>query len=97
MGQGFAPPPTVGGVQNAPSMLGRNPNTYINYMTQQHNQRLADIQNNSFTPSNLPIAPNQTQQAALNGYLPQQLPPAPVPPQQPNGLTSLPGAGEFKL
>jgi|TARA_R110000824_G_scaffold18392_7_gene72884 hypothetical protein len=103
----MAPPPgSIGGVNNTPPVLGRNPTNYGNYMQQQQNLRLAELQQN--TPQ---IGPNLSQmqnqstinQPAINAYMPQQLPQAPVPQQQQYpqqqmaGLTSLPGAGEFKL
>ncbi len=108
MGQGFAPAPNSGGLataNNAPPVLGRNPETYGNYMLHQQNQRLSDIQNN--TPEDAVnnigqlMQPNQIQPSTITGYMPTNLPPALQPPQQQqqqanNGLTSLlPGQGGF--
>lgn len=109
MGQGFAPAPNSGGLasSNAPPVLGRNPETYGNYMLHQQNARLSDIQNN--TPEDAVnnigqlMQPNQVQPNTITGYMPTQLPSvSPAPPNQNpnnnnnNGLTSLlPGQGGF--
>jgi hypothetical protein len=105
MGQGFAPAPNSGGLasSNAPPVLGRNPETYGNYMLHQQNARLSDIQNN--TPDDAVnnigqlMQPNQVQPSTITGYMPTQLPSSPTPPNQQqanNGLSSLlPGQGGF--
>tara|TARA_R100001369_G_scaffold25630_1_gene46628 strand:+ start:7013 stop:7339 length:327 start_codon:yes stop_codon:yes gene_type:complete len=107
VGQGFAPAPNSGGLasNNAPPVLGRNPETYGNYMVHQQNARISDIQNN--TPdqaiNNIGqlMQPNQIQPSTITGYMPTQLPSV-SGPQQPNkqqpnnGLSSLlPGQGGF--
>jgi hypothetical protein len=55
MGQGFAPMPQIGST-NTPPVLGRNPNTYFNYMGLQDSQRIAESQQNT------PVDPHQQQQ-----------------------------------
>ena len=109
MGQGFAPAPNSGGLasSNAPPVLGRNPETYGNYMLHQQNARLSDIQNNTPTEDAVNnigqlMQPNQIQPSTVTGYLPTNLPQAPIPPNQQqqqqanNGLSSLlPGQGGF--
>jgi hypothetical protein len=93
VGQGFAPMPQIGGT-NTPPVLGRNPNTYFNYMSLQDSQRLAQAaqnspQNNQFSHQNLAgISPQPpyNQLPSVNPYMPQQMP---------TGLASIPGAAQF--
>ena len=55
MGQDFAPAPMTANT-NTPPVLGRNPNTYFNYMGLQDSQRIAQSQQNP------PVDPQQQQQ-----------------------------------
>ncbi len=55
MGQDFAPAPMTANT-NTPPVLGRNPNTYFNYMGLQDSQRIAQSQQNT------PVDPQQQQQ-----------------------------------
>ena len=60
MGQDFAPAPMTANT-NTPPVLGRNPNTYFNYMGLQDSQRIAQSQQNT------PVAPQQQQQQQPTG------------------------------
>jgi tagatose-1,6-bisphosphate aldolase non-catalytic subunit AgaZ/GatZ len=101
MGQGFAPPATSNLMQSSP-MMGRNPNTYQNYMQGADQTRIAESQFN--TPRQMNMQPQmmnpQHQMAmmqnmsnvpsfSLNPYLPQNQ------QQLSGGLASLPGAAQF--
>jgi len=60
MGQDFAPAPMTANT-NTPPVLGRNPNTYFNYMGLQDSQRIAQSQQNT------PVDPQQQQQQQPTG------------------------------
>ena len=66
MGQGFAPPATSNLMQSSP-MMGRNPNTYQNYMQGADQSRIAQSQFN--TPRQQMMNPQQMQQQQMH---PQQ-------------------------
>ena len=60
MGQDFAPASMTANT-NTPPVLGRNPNTYFNYMGLQDSQRIAQSQQNT------PVDPQQQQQQQPTG------------------------------
>tara|TARA_Y100001963_G_scaffold58602_1_gene81981 strand:- start:2051 stop:2362 length:312 start_codon:yes stop_codon:yes gene_type:complete len=98
MSQGFAP--SASNQMMSANVLGRNPNTYNNYMQFQDSGRLANIQQNT------PTMPQQaTQFANMNMAGIQASPPYAQVPQinpyaapqgmMPTGLASLPNAGQY--
>ena len=60
MGQDFAPASMTANTKTPP-VLGRNPNTYFNYMGLQDSQRIAQSQQNT------PVDPQQQQQQQPTG------------------------------
>jgi|TARA_R110000744_G_scaffold240678_1_gene358072 hypothetical protein len=79
MGQGYAPPANSNLMQASP-VLGRNPNTYRNYMEGQHQGRLAQSQNNTPQQMNPQQMPQQMQPQQMH---PQQMPQQMMNLQQP--------------
>ena len=81
MGQDFAPAPMTANT-NTPPVLGRNPNTYFNYMGLQDSQRIAQSQQNTTVdpqqqqqqqqqqPTGLASLPGVTSMASLAGITP---------------------------